>query len=139
MLIHATACVCGLGGDIEYCSAFAYGEDAVVEGKGLNSGLMVAQYTAAALASANKMLSHPASVDSIGVSADQENHVSMGPIAARKCTEMLEKNVRAVLAVEMTSAAQARVARSPTTSSVRRSPSWLTIASSTPTSRRSAV
>lgn len=80
--------------------------DFLVEGKGLNSGLMVAQYTAAALVSENKVLSHPASVDSISVSADQEDHVSMGPIAVRKCTEIL-KNVRHVLAVEMMSAAQA--------------------------------
>ncbi len=80
--------------------------DFLVEGKGLNSGLMVAQYTAAALVSENKVLSHPASVDSISVSADQEDHVSMGPIAVRKCGEIL-RNVRAVLAVEMMAAAQA--------------------------------
>ncbi len=80
--------------------------DFLVEGKGLNSGLMVAQYTAAALVSENKILSHPASVDSISVSADQEDHVSMGPIAVRKCGEIL-RNVRAVLAVEMMCAAQA--------------------------------
>ncbi len=80
--------------------------DFLVEGKGLNSGLMVAQYTAAALVSENKVLSHPASVDSISVSADQEDHVSMGPIAIRKCNEIL-RNVRVVLAIEMMSAAQA--------------------------------
>jgi histidine ammonia-lyase len=80
--------------------------DFLVEGKGLNSGLMVAQYTAAALVSENKVLSHPASVDSISVSADQEDHVSMGPIAVRKCGEIL-RNVRAVLAIEMMCAAQA--------------------------------
>ena len=80
--------------------------DFLVEGKGLNSGLMVAQYTAAALVSENKVLSHPASVDSISVSADQEDHVSMGPIAVRKCGEIL-RNVRAVLAIEMMAAAQA--------------------------------
>jgi histidine ammonia-lyase len=80
--------------------------DFLVEGKGLNSGLMVAQYTAAALVSENKVFSHPASVDSISVSADQEDHVSMGPVAVRKCTEIL-KNVRTVLAIEMMSAAQA--------------------------------
>ncbi|HUU85683.1 MAG TPA: histidine ammonia-lyase [Phycisphaerae bacterium] len=78
----------------------------LVEGRGLNSGLMVAQYTAASLVSENKVLSHPASVDSISVSADQEDHVSMGPIAVRKCGEIL-RNVRAVLAIEMMSAAQA--------------------------------
>jgi histidine ammonia-lyase len=80
--------------------------DFLVEGKGLNSGLMVAQYTAAALVSENKVLSHPASVDSISVSADQEDHVSMGPIAVRKCNEIL-RNVRNVLAIEMMCAAQA--------------------------------
>jgi histidine ammonia-lyase len=80
--------------------------DFLVEGKGLNSGLMVAQYTAAALVSENKVLSHPASVDSISVSADQEDHVSMGPIAVRKCGEIL-RNVRTVLAIEMMCAAQA--------------------------------
>ena len=80
--------------------------DFLVDGKGLNSGLMVAQYTAAALVSENKVLSHPASVDSISVSADQEDHVSMGPIAVRKCTEIL-KNVETVLAIEAMSAAQA--------------------------------
>ncbi|MBP7744702.1 MAG: histidine ammonia-lyase [Phycisphaerae bacterium] len=80
--------------------------DFLVQGNGLNSGLMVAQYTAAALVSENKVLSHPASVDSISVSADQEDHVSMGPIAVRKCGEIL-RNVRAVLAVEMMCAAQA--------------------------------
>lgn len=80
--------------------------DFLVEGKGLNSGLMVAQYTAAALVSENKVLSHPASVDSISVSADQEDHVSMGPIGVRKAKEILD-NVAAVLAIEMMSASQA--------------------------------
>jgi histidine ammonia-lyase len=86
--------------------------DFLVEGKGLNSGLMVAQYTAAALVSENKVLSHPASVDSISVSADQEDHVSMAPIAVRKCTEIL-KNVGAVLAIEMYCSAQAFDFRKP--------------------------
>ena len=80
--------------------------DFLVEGKGLNSGLMVSQYTAAALVSENKVLSHPASVDSISVSADQEDHVSMGPIAVRKCGEIL-RNVQTVVAIEMMCAAQA--------------------------------
>jgi histidine ammonia-lyase len=86
--------------------------DFLVEGRGLNSGLMVAQYTAAALVSENKVLSHPATVDSISVSADQEDHVAMTPIAVRKCTEIL-KNVGAVLAIEMMSAAQAFDFRKP--------------------------
>ncbi len=86
--------------------------DFLVEGKGLNSGLMVAQYTAAALVSENKVLSHPSTVDSISVSADQEDHVAMTPIAVRKLTEIL-KNVGAVLAIEMMSAAQAFDFRKP--------------------------
>lgn len=86
--------------------------DFLVEGRGLNSGLMVAQYTAAALVSENKVLSHPASVDSISVSADQEDHVSMGPIAVRKLGEIM-RNVRAVIAIEMMAAAQAFDFRAP--------------------------
>ncbi|MCP4580910.1 MAG: aromatic amino acid lyase, partial [candidate division Zixibacteria bacterium] len=86
--------------------------DFLVEGRGLNSGLMVAQYTAAALVSENKVLSHPAVVDSISVSADQEDHVAMTPVAVRKCTEIL-KNVGAVLAIEMMCAAQAFDFRKP--------------------------
>ncbi|MFH1010834.1 MAG: histidine ammonia-lyase [bacterium] len=86
--------------------------DFLVEGRGLNSGLMVAQYTAAALVSENKVLAHPATVDSISVSADQEDHVAMTPIAVRKCREIL-KNVCVVLAIEMMSAAQAFDFRKP--------------------------
>ena len=73
---------------------------------GLNSGLMIAQYTAASLVSENKVLSHPASVDSIPTSANQEDHNSMGSIAARKCYQIL-KNVQTVIAIEMLTAAQA--------------------------------
>jgi histidine ammonia-lyase len=72
---------------------------------GLNSGLMIAQYTAAALVSENKSLAHPASVDSIPTSANQEDHNSMGSIAARKCYQIL-KNVEKVIAIEFLSAAQ---------------------------------
>lgn len=72
---------------------------------GLNSGYMISQYAAAALVSENKILSHPASVDSIPTSANQEDHVSMGTIAAFKCTEII-KNVRDVLAIELLCAAQ---------------------------------
>jgi histidine ammonia-lyase len=86
--------------------------DFLVEGKGLNSGLMVSQYTAAALVSENKVLSHPASVDSISVSADQEDHVSMGPIAALKVREII-KNVSTVLAIELMAGAQALEFRKP--------------------------
>jgi histidine ammonia-lyase len=73
---------------------------------GLHSGLMMAQYTAAALVSENKSLAHPASVDSIPTSANQEDHVSMGTIAARKARMILE-NVRKVFAIELLCAAQA--------------------------------
>jgi len=72
---------------------------------GLNSGFMISQYTAAALVSENKILAHPASVDSIPTSAGQEDHVSMGCIAARHAWEILH-NVENVLAIEMLCAAQ---------------------------------
>jgi len=72
---------------------------------GLESGMMIAQYTAAALVSENKVLAHPASVDSIPTSADQEDHVSMGTIAARKASLILE-NVKNVIAIEYMCAAQ---------------------------------
>ena len=73
---------------------------------GLNSGFMIAQYAAAALVSENKVLAHPASVDSIPSSANQEDHVSMGTIAARKAVEIL-KNAQRVLAIELFAAGQA--------------------------------
>jgi histidine ammonia-lyase len=72
---------------------------------GLNSGLMIAQYTAASLVSENKVLSHPASVDSIPTSANQEDHNSMGSIAAQKCYRIL-KNAQTVIAIELMTAAQ---------------------------------
>ena len=72
---------------------------------GVDSGLMITQYTAAALVSENKVLAHPACVDSIPTSANQEDHVSMGTIAARQSREILE-NVRHVIAIEMLVAAQ---------------------------------
>lgn len=72
---------------------------------GLNSGFMIAQYTAASLVSENKSLAHPASVDSIPTSANQEDHVSMGAIAARKARSILA-NARKVLAIELLCAAQ---------------------------------
>ena len=73
---------------------------------GLNSGLMIAQYTAAALVSENKVLCHPASVDSIPTSANQEDHVSMGAHACRKLREVLE-NVFTVISIELFCGAQA--------------------------------
>jgi histidine ammonia-lyase len=77
----------------------------LVKHGGLNSGFMIVQYSAAALVSENKILSHPASVDSIPSSANQEDHVSMGTIAARKSKEIME-NVRRVLAMEIMCACQ---------------------------------
>lgn len=77
----------------------------LVENGGLNSGFMIVQYSAAALVSENKVLAHPASVDSIPSSANQEDHVSMGTIAARKAKSILE-NARRVLAMELMSACQ---------------------------------
>ncbi|WP_057977351.1 histidine ammonia-lyase [Caloramator mitchellensis] len=73
---------------------------------GLNSGFMIAQYTAAALVSENKVLAHPASVDSIPSSANQEDHVSMGTIAARKARSIIY-NASRVLGIEYLAAAQA--------------------------------
>lgn len=73
---------------------------------GLNSGLMIAQYTQAALVSENKVLAHPASVDSIPVSADQEDHVSMGTLAARKARSIAD-NVATVVTIELLAAYQA--------------------------------
>ena len=78
----------------------------LIPSNGLNTGLMVAQYTAAALVSDNKTLSHPDSVDSIPTSANQEDHVSMGANGARHLWEILE-NVTYVLAIELFCAAQA--------------------------------
>ena len=73
---------------------------------GLNSGFMIVQYSAASLVSENKVLAHPASVDSIPSSANQEDHVSMGTIAARKARDILD-NTRKVLAMELLAACQA--------------------------------
>lgn len=73
---------------------------------GLNSGFMIAQYAAASLVSENKILAHPASVDSIPSSANQEDHVSMGTISARKAAEILG-NTQRVLAIELFAAGQA--------------------------------
>jgi histidine ammonia-lyase len=78
----------------------------LVTNNGLDGGLMMVQYTAAALVSDNKTLAHPDSVDSIPSCANQEDHVSMGANAARHCLEILD-NVTNVLAIELMTAAQA--------------------------------
>ena len=78
----------------------------LVKEGGLNSGMMIAQYTAASLVSENKVLCHPASVDSIPSSANQEDHVSMGTTAARKARKVID-NVARVIGIELLVAAQA--------------------------------
>jgi histidine ammonia-lyase len=78
----------------------------LVSDGGLNSGFMIAQYTAASLVSENKVLCHPACVDSIPTSANKEDHVSMGTISARQCREII-KNTENVIAIELLCAAQA--------------------------------
>jgi histidine ammonia-lyase len=77
----------------------------LVKEGGLNSGFMMAQVTAAALTSENKSYAHPASVDSIPTSANQEDHVSMATFAARRLHDMLD-NVAHVIAIELLAAAQ---------------------------------
>ncbi len=78
----------------------------LVKDGGLNSGFMIAQYVAAALVSENKVMSHPAVVDSIPTSANKEDHVSMGTISARKSREVV-LNAENVIAIELLCAAQA--------------------------------
>lgn len=78
----------------------------LMQDTGVNSGFMIPQYTAAALVSENKVLCHPASVDSIPTSLGQEDHVSMGSIGALKLLEVM-RNVEYVLAVELLTSAQA--------------------------------
>jgi histidine ammonia-lyase len=78
----------------------------LIEHGGLNSGFMIAQVTSAALASENKSLAHPASVDSLPTSANQEDHVSMATFAARRLHAMLDNTI-GVVAIEWLCAAQA--------------------------------
>ena len=77
----------------------------LVQDSGLNSGYMMAQVTAAALASENKSMAHPASVDSLPTSANQEDHVSMATFAARRLGEMAE-NTSGIVAIELLAATQ---------------------------------
>ncbi|EQD56900.1 histidine ammonia-lyase, partial [mine drainage metagenome] len=78
----------------------------LTQNSGLNSGFMIPQYTAAALCNMNKILSHPASSDTIPTSADQEDHVSMGMNAALKLRDVVN-NVRYITAIEFLVACQA--------------------------------
>lgn len=89
----------------------------LVKDSGLNSGLMIPQYTAAGIASENKQLCTPASVDTISSSNNQEDHVSMGANAATKCFRVV-KNVEKILAIELLTAVQALEFRRPLLSSV---------------------
>jgi histidine ammonia-lyase len=84
----------------------------LVKNEGLNSGFMMAQVTSAALVSENKLLSHPGSTDSIPTNNEKEDHVSMGPLCARKAKSILE-NSQTCLAIEALAAAQALEFRKP--------------------------
>jgi histidine ammonia-lyase len=88
----------------------------LVEKGGLNSGFMIAQVTSAALASENKSLAHPASVDSLPTSANQEDHVSMATFAARRLGDMAE-NTANILSIELLAACQGVDFRAPLKSS----------------------
>ena len=93
---------------------------------GLNSGFMIAHVTAAALASENKQLSHPASVDSLPTSANQEDHVSMAAHGARRLTEMAA-NVAHIVAIELLAAAQGIDLRRPLATAPRLQPAMSAI------------
>jgi histidine ammonia-lyase len=88
----------------------------LVQEPGVNSGFMIAHVTAAALASENKTLAHPASVDSLPTSANQEDHVSMATFAARKARNVAV-NARRIVAIELLAACQGIDFRRPLTSS----------------------
>ncbi|MCH8493627.1 MAG: histidine ammonia-lyase [Idiomarina sp.] len=88
----------------------------LVDNGGINSGFMLAQVTAAALASENKTLAHPASIDSLPTSANQEDHVSMATFAARRLEDIAE-NVANIIAIELLGAAQGIDFRRPLQSS----------------------
>ena len=88
----------------------------LVREPGVNSGFMIAQVTAAALASENRTLAHPASVDNIPTSANQEDHVSMATYAARRLHEMAD-NLAGIVAIELLAAAQGIAFHAPTPTS----------------------
>ncbi|RBP53030.1 histidine ammonia-lyase [Arenicella xantha] len=88
----------------------------LVDNGGVNSGFMIAQVTSAALASENKTLAHPASIDSLPTSANQEDHVSMATFAGRRLADIFE-NVAGILGVEWLAATQGMDFRAPLTSS----------------------
>ena len=88
----------------------------LTDNPGLNSGFMIAQYSAASLVSKNKILCHPASVDSIESSNGQEDHVSMGSISGVKLVEVV-KGVESILSIELLTSSQAMEFRRPRKSS----------------------
>jgi histidine ammonia-lyase len=90
----------------------------LVEDGGVNSGFMIAQVTAAALASENKSLAHPAAVDSLPTSANQEDHVSMATFAARRLSPMAANTAR-IVAIELLAAAQGVDLRRPLKTSAK--------------------
>ncbi|NVJ61210.1 MAG: histidine ammonia-lyase [Gammaproteobacteria bacterium] len=98
----------------------------LVEDSGVNSGFMIAQVTAAALASENKTFAHPASVDSLPTSANQEDHVSMATFAARRLTDM-NFNTAGIIAVELMCAAQGIDFRAPLKTSEKLSQAHMSI------------
>jgi histidine ammonia-lyase len=103
----------------------------LVENGGVNSGFMIAQVTAAALASENKSLAHPASVDSLPTSANQEDHVSMAALAARRLGEMAA-NTAGILAVELLAACQGLDFRRPMKTSPRLEEAWSLVRAKVP-------
>ena len=103
----------------------------LVEEAGLNSGYMMAQVTAAALASENKSLAHPASVDSLPTSANQEDHVSMATFAARRLADMAGNTVH-IVAIELLAAAQGIDLRAPLRTSARLSEAQAAIRQAVP-------
>ena len=88
----------------------------LTEHSGINTGFMIAQVTAASLASENKSLAHPASVDSLPTSANQEDHVSMATFAGRRLQQMAD-NTAGIVAIELLAAAQGVEFRRPLSSS----------------------
>ncbi|HSB19342.1 MAG TPA: histidine ammonia-lyase [Anaeromyxobacteraceae bacterium] len=103
----------------------------LAQSPGLDSGYMIAQVTSAALVSENKILCHPASVDSIPSSAGREDHVSMGMAAALKARQVVE-NVRTCLAIELLVAAQAVELRRPVRPAARVARAWERIRAEVP-------
>jgi histidine ammonia-lyase len=110
----------------------------LAQGAGLNSGFMMAQVTAAALVSENKVLAHPASVDSITTSGNKEDYVSMGMTAANKLRRIVE-NTRNVLAIEAMAVAQAIDFLAPLKSSKRGQAAHAAIRSVCPTMEKDRV